>query len=123
MLAQAPIVQNELHHDVSRPLRELALNPPTMPSGIREADELEILALTPGFKNMGKASLWPLAILAIKLNNRLQQQTRTGNPVCQNPADQRQLRPEYRNPRLYDPESHTTADHIGIPFFSGGMWH
>ena len=36
MLAQAPVVQNQLHHDVSRPLRELAVNPPAMPSGIRE---------------------------------------------------------------------------------------
>ena len=39
---------------VAKPLRELAVNPPAMPSVIREADELEMLALTPGFKNMGK---------------------------------------------------------------------
>lgn len=52
VLAQAPIVRNELHHDVSKPLRELAVNPPAMPSAIREADELEMLALIPGFKNM-----------------------------------------------------------------------
>ena len=53
VLAQAPIVRNELHPDVSKPLRELGVDPPAMPSGIREADELEMLALTPGFKNMG----------------------------------------------------------------------
>jgi hypothetical protein len=53
VLAQAPIVGNELHHDVSKPLRELAVNPPAMPSGIREADELEMLALT-GFQEHGK---------------------------------------------------------------------
>ena len=53
VLGQAPIVRNELHHDVSKPLRELAVNPPAMPSAIREADKLEMLALTPGFKNMG----------------------------------------------------------------------
>ena len=52
VLAQAPMVRNELHHDVSKPLRELAVNPPAMPSGIRKADELEMLALIPGFKNM-----------------------------------------------------------------------
>ena len=51
VLTQAPIVRNELHHDVSKPLRELAVNPPAMPSGIRR-DELEMLALIPGFKNM-----------------------------------------------------------------------
>jgi len=34
VLAQAPIVQNELHHDVSKPLRELAVNAAAMPSGI-----------------------------------------------------------------------------------------
>ena len=51
VLAQAPIVQNELHHDVSKPLRELAV---TMPSGILKADELEMLALIPGFQNMGR---------------------------------------------------------------------
>ena len=53
MLAQAPIVRNELHHDIAMPLREVAVNPPAMPSAIREADKLEMLALTPGFKNMG----------------------------------------------------------------------
>jgi hypothetical protein len=54
VLAQAPILRNELLHDVAKPLRELAVNPPAMASGIREADELEMLALTPGFKNMGR---------------------------------------------------------------------
>lgn len=53
VLAQAPIVRNELHHDIAKPLREVAVNPPAMPSAIRAADELEMLALTPGFKNMG----------------------------------------------------------------------
>ena len=53
-VSQAPVVRSELHHDVSKPLRELAVNPPAMPSGIREADELEMLALTSGFKNMGR---------------------------------------------------------------------
>ena len=57
VLAQAPIVQNELHHDVSKPLHELAVNPPAMPSGIRKADELEMLALIPCFKNMGRGGL------------------------------------------------------------------
>ena len=52
VLAQAPIVRNELHHEVAKPLRELAVNPRAMPSRIREAEELEMLALTPGFKNM-----------------------------------------------------------------------
>ncbi len=54
LLAQGPIVRNELHHDVSKPLRELAVNPPAMRSGIREADELDMLTLPPGFKNMGR---------------------------------------------------------------------
>ena len=54
VLAQAPIVQNELHHDVSKPLRELAVNPPAMPSGIRKTDKLEMLALIPGFQDMGR---------------------------------------------------------------------
>jgi hypothetical protein len=54
VLAQAPILRNELLHDVAKPLRELAVNPPAMPSGIREADELEMLALTVDFKNMGR---------------------------------------------------------------------
>ena len=54
VLAQAPLVRNELHHDVSKPLRELAVNPPAMPSGIREADEPVMLALPTGFKNMGR---------------------------------------------------------------------
>ena len=53
VLARAPIVRSELHHDIAKPLREVAVNPPAMPSAIREADELEMLALTPGFKNMG----------------------------------------------------------------------
>jgi hypothetical protein len=53
VLAQAPIVRNELHHDIAKPLREVAVNPPAMPSAIRAADQLEMLALTPGFKNMG----------------------------------------------------------------------
>ena len=56
-LAQAPIVRNEPHHDVSKPLRELAVNPPATPSGIRKADELEMLALTPGFKNMERGGI------------------------------------------------------------------
>jgi len=50
VLAQAPIVRNELHHDVSRPLRELAANPPTSAPGPHEADELKMLPLPPGFK-------------------------------------------------------------------------
>lgn len=54
VLAQTPIVRDELHHNVSRPLRELAVSPPAMPSGIRKADQLEMLALIPGFKNMGR---------------------------------------------------------------------
>jgi hypothetical protein len=54
VLAQVPIVRIELHHEVCRPLRELAVNPPAMPSGIREGAELEMLALTAGFKEMGK---------------------------------------------------------------------
>lgn len=57
VLAQSPIVRNELHHDISKPLRELAVNPPAMPSGTRKADELEMLALIPGFKNMGRGGL------------------------------------------------------------------
>lgn len=57
VLAQAPIVRKELHHNVSKPLRELAVNPPAMPSGIRKADELELLALIPGLKNMGRGGL------------------------------------------------------------------
>jgi hypothetical protein len=56
VLAQAPIVRNELHHDIATPLREVAVNPPAMPSAIREADELEMIALTPGFKNMGRGA-------------------------------------------------------------------
>jgi hypothetical protein len=52
--AQAPIVGNELHYDVAKPLRELAVNPPAMPSGIRKTDELEMLTLIPGFKEHGK---------------------------------------------------------------------
>jgi hypothetical protein len=43
VLAQASIERNEL----------LAVNRPAMPSGSREADELEMLALTPGLKNTG----------------------------------------------------------------------
>ena len=56
VLAQASIVRNKLHHDISKPLRELAVNPPAMPSAIREADELEMIALTPGFKNTGRGA-------------------------------------------------------------------
>jgi hypothetical protein len=54
VLAQASIERNELHHDISKPPLELAVNPPAMPLGSREADELEMLALTPGLKNMGR---------------------------------------------------------------------
>ena len=54
VLGQAPIVRNELHHNVSKPLRELAVNPPAMPSGTLKADELKMLALIPGFQNMGR---------------------------------------------------------------------
>ena len=54
MLAQSLFVQNELHHDVSKPLCELAVNPPAMPSGIRQADEPVMLALATGFKNIGR---------------------------------------------------------------------
>jgi hypothetical protein len=54
VLAQASIERNELRHDISKPPRELAVNPPAMPSGSREADELEMLALTAGLKNMGR---------------------------------------------------------------------
>ena len=52
VLAQAPIVRNELHPDPGKPLRVVAANPPAMPSAIREADDLEMLALIPGFKNI-----------------------------------------------------------------------
>lgn len=52
VLAHAPTARNELHHGIAKPLRELAVNPPAMPSAIRPADELEMLALTPGCKNM-----------------------------------------------------------------------
>jgi hypothetical protein len=54
VLAQVAILRNELLHDVAKPLRELAVNPAARPSGMREADELEMLPLTPGFKNMGR---------------------------------------------------------------------
>lgn len=50
----APIVRNELHHDLSKPLHKAAVNPPAMPSSIREADKLEMLALIPGLKNIGR---------------------------------------------------------------------
>ena len=53
-LVQAPIVRSELHHDVSKPLRELAVNPPAMPSRIREADEPGMLRVDAGFKNIGR---------------------------------------------------------------------
>lgn len=54
VLAQAPSCEMNYSMTVAKPLRELAVSPPAMPSGIREADELEMLALTPGFKNMGR---------------------------------------------------------------------
>ena len=57
VVGQAPIVRNELHHNVSKPLCALAVNPPAMPSGIRKADELKMLALIPGFKNMERGGL------------------------------------------------------------------
>jgi hypothetical protein len=56
VLAPAPIVRIELHHEVARPLRELAVNPPAMGSGIREAGELGMLPLPPGFKKMGRGA-------------------------------------------------------------------
>jgi hypothetical protein len=33
VLAQASIERNELHHDISKPPLELAVNPPAMPFG------------------------------------------------------------------------------------------
>ncbi len=52
VLAQAPIVRNELRHELAKPLPEVSVNPPAMPSAIRETDILEMLALMPGFKNI-----------------------------------------------------------------------
>ena len=57
LAAQAPIVRNELHHNLAKPLREAAVNPPAMPSAIRGADKLEMLALIPGFKSMERGGL------------------------------------------------------------------
>ena len=54
VLAQAPIVRNELHHHKSKPLCELAVNPPAMPSGVLKADKLEMLALISGFQEHGR---------------------------------------------------------------------
>src|SRR5215467_13426216 len=50
VFAQVPVVRQELSHDVSPPLRELAKNPPPVPAGIQEADELKVLPLPSGFK-------------------------------------------------------------------------
>lgn len=52
VVAQAPIVRNELHSDLAKPLPEVSVNPPAMPSAVREADKLEMLALMPSFKNI-----------------------------------------------------------------------
>jgi hypothetical protein len=52
VLAQAPIVRNELHHDIATPLREVAVNPPAVPSA-NPRGRTGDACLTPGFKNMG----------------------------------------------------------------------
>jgi uncharacterized repeat protein (TIGR01451 family) len=51
VVAQSPVVvHNELHHDVSKPLRDLAANPPAHEAGEHEADELKTIPLPLGFK-------------------------------------------------------------------------
>jgi uncharacterized repeat protein (TIGR01451 family) len=48
------VVRQELSHDVSPPLRELAKTPPALPAGPHEADELKLLPLPSGFKPAGE---------------------------------------------------------------------
>ena len=52
VLAQAPILRNELLHDLAKPLRELVVNPPYIrdPRGGRTGDA----CVTPGFKTVGR---------------------------------------------------------------------
>ena len=47
---QTPVVRKELRHDVSRPLRDLAMEPPSQPVGPAEADNLKMIPLPSGFK-------------------------------------------------------------------------
>jgi uncharacterized repeat protein (TIGR01451 family) len=53
-LGQTLVVRPELRHDVSPPLRDLAKNAPAQELGPREADELKIIPLPPGFKPAGE---------------------------------------------------------------------
>src|SRR5260370_24194760 len=47
---QTPVVRKELRHDVSRPLRDLAIEPPSQPVGPAEADNLKMVPLPSGFR-------------------------------------------------------------------------
>jgi uncharacterized repeat protein (TIGR01451 family) len=49
-MGQTLVVRPELQHDVSPPLREMVKNPPPLPLGPAEADELKVIPLPAGFK-------------------------------------------------------------------------